>query len=553
MQEQLFQISPGEPIYQTVKDQLEQFFKNRLVFSTEQLQEIELCLVEAIQNARIHGETPQSVRCALSLGEDELMMKIWDHNPPFYLKDKMQLPIDPYAEGGRGLVIIEQLVDGLALAREGDGNCLTLTKLIRRPIGTMSSTDDPLDLLYEISESIVQANEVNFDRIYELVLDKAIDIFGVDRASVMNFDPERGLLHIVASRGLRPEVVRGTYVKPGEGVSGWVFKERKPILIHGDEGKNKASSYKSQSFISAPMLCSPMRMGKTCMGVINITERRDGRPFEEKDLKLLTTLANQAAAYVRMGHLIEQVKESEKIEQELVWARKIQRSLLPQEVFQNPALEVYGHCEMARQVGGDYFDYMLQGPYLYVVVADVSGHNLPAALTMVNFRSVLRSQISVGGRPREILERTNRLIYADLASNEQQITAALLRFHLSDKTVLYANAGHHPIFYLDRDKQEAESLYADGILLGAIEEAQFEEKERTWQPSDHLLLYTDGIVESRDKEGRVFGQAALARLVAAYRQLPSSTLVHLILKDAHRHIGSRPVDDDLTLMHVALK
>jgi sigma-B regulation protein RsbU (phosphoserine phosphatase) len=402
-----------------------------------------------------------------------------------------------------------------------------------------------------MSESIVQAGEVNFDRIYQLVLDKAIEVFGVDRASIMNFDPERGFLKIVASRGLPNDVVLRTRVKPGEGVSGRVFQEAKPILVETKPGREP--SYKSDSFISAPMLCSPMRMGETCVGVINITERRDRRPFEERDLKLLTTLANQAASYLRIGHLIEQVKESQKLEQELLWARRIERSLLPHGACKLPEAEVYGQCEMAKHVGGDYFDYIEEGPYLYLVVADVSGHNLPAALTMVNFRSLLRSQIGLGGAPAAILRKVNAWIYRDLAANEQQITVALLRLDREKRVISYANAGHPPVLYVKKGEREIERWKGDGILLGALPDAEYEELTRTWAALDAILCYTDGVVEACNRSRTPFGEKALAALLSKYRDLTPKTLVPLIFKGLHRHMEGRTVDDDLTLMCAILK
>ena len=551
MNDLTFRVSPSQAIFQTAKDQLDGFFAaDTEALKRLQKEEVLLCLVEAIQNARVHSGKPQDVRCSLSLSPGVLIIKIWDRNPPFSLHDHMQLPADPYAESGRGLVIIQQLVDGLALERYADGNCLTLTKYLEQ-VPLPKEGEDPLDLLYEVSESIVQAGEVHFDRIYQLVLDKAIQLFGVDRASIMNFDAQSGSLKIVASRGLPESVAQQVSVKPGEGVSGVVFKEAKAMLIGGK--RNNRETYKSDSFISAPMLCSPMRMGSTCIGVINVTERRDGRPFEEKDLKLLTTLANQAAAYVRIAHLIEQVKESQKIEQELAWARRIQLSLAPQEPLSLPYAEAYGYCEMASQMGGDYFDYIRHGRYLYVVIADVSGHNLPAALTMVNFRSALRSQIGFGGRPADILQKVATLMFDDLAANEQQITVALVRLDPDTREVLYANAGHPPLLWLSRTAKIVVPWKPDGIILGAVPQAEYEEVTRTWQSGDQLLFYTDGVVEAADADDKPFGQAALTALLVKYRDLSPAMVVGYVLKETHRHTGAQLFDDDLTLVQLSLR
>lgn len=546
-----FYISPTQPIFQTVNEHVSDFFQEQAdsVSPTHQ-KEILLVLVEAIQNARIHSGQAQEVKCELSTTPYQMLIRVFDHNPPFSLDRKIAMPDDPFAENGRGLAIIQQLVDYAAVEPVDGGNCLTLLKTFKSDM-VRNRDDVLLDLLYEISESIVQTQEVNFERIYELVLDRAIDIFGVDRASIMTLDPGSGELKIIASRGLPLDVIGKVRVLPGEGISGRVFQEAQPMLVdrrgaHGD------SVYKSESFISAPLLCSPMRMGGTCMGVINITERRNRVPFDEKDLKLLTTLANQTAAYIRIGQLIDQLKQSQKMEQELDLARNIQRGLLPRDALQFANAEVFGHCEMARQVGGDYFDYIVSGPYLYLVVADVSGHNLPAALTMIGFRSFLRSQLSLGGTPREILTRANRQIYDDLIVNEQQITVALVRLDFSTRTILYANAGHHPLLYLSREDTRATRWFADGILLGFTPETDFEELTRVWEPSDSLLLYTDGVLDAQNAEQKSFGLNQLENLFIKTRTLAPKQSIRRLFKELHRHIGTRSLDDDLTVMLLSL-
>lgn len=561
-----FRVLAQEPVFRSAKGSFDIFLKDSGVKPTKgEYQALLLCLVEGIQNARIHGGKSQEVSVRLEIRDGGIEGKIWDHNPPFVLSETLSLPADPYAEHGRGMVLIKEFSDTLSVSREGDGNCVSIFKKLAGLSSPVTKTHlaekdsakeevDPLQLLYEMSEIIVQENEVNFDRIYQLFLDKAVSIFGVDRASIMNFDADQNVLRIVASRGLSGEVVENTTVKPGEGISGQVFQNGAPVLF--DKKQSSASAtYKSNSFISAPMLCSPMRMGGTCMGVINITERSDGRPFSEKDLRLLTTLANQAAAYLRIANLIEQVKESERIGQEMAWARRIQNAFLPQGPVSLPQVDLYGHCEMAQQVGGDYIDYMLHPPYLYLVVADVSGHNLPAALTMVNFRSLLRSQVSIGGRPKEILERVNRLIYDDLLSNEQHITVALMRLDLANQTLVYSHAGHHPILYLKKGASAVERLFTDGILLGAIPELIGGENEMAWNSGDSLLFYTDGIVEARNARRRPFGQQALEAVWSREIKSPPKHIVESILADVRRHIGEPFIEhsDDLTLMHVYLK
>jgi sigma-B regulation protein RsbU (phosphoserine phosphatase) len=241
---------------------------------------------------------------------------------------------------------------------------------------------DPLDVVHRLSCAIARADDL--DHVYQIVLDEVVDVLGVEKASIMIYDKEAGGLRIAAARGMDPEVMSRAFVRVGEGISGRVFQSDEPLLVQDIQAVGMPTPYgeryKTTSLMSAPVTAVPLKMGSEPLGVINVTDKRDGTGFTDSDMLLLTTASNQVAAYLRLTKLAQEVREAERVMEELEVARSIQQRLLPEKPLELDYLDVAGKVVPAHQVGGDFFDYFLthtRKPSF--VVADVSGHNVPAA------------------------------------------------------------------------------------------------------------------------------------------------------------------------------
>ena len=141
----------------------------------------------------------------------------------------------------------------------------------------------PLDAVHELSRAIARA--VDPSSVYELVLDAVVKFLSVEKASIMVWDPAAGALRIAAARGMDPAIMERALVRVGEGISGRVFASHEPVLVgelSAEEAGPGRGRYRTRSLISAPVTCFPMKVGEEALGVINVTDRTDGRPFTKR-------------------------------------------------------------------------------------------------------------------------------------------------------------------------------------------------------------------------------------------------------------------------------
>jgi len=429
-----------------------------------------------------------------------------------------------------------------------------LTSVATREYETESLSKSLLDvfeevnLFYGITARIHAVSSV--EGICTTILDRACEIVRVARASILLADPRTGVLRIVASRGMSAEQVARVRVQPGEGVTGRVMATAQAVLVDDvgnlDGAKRTADDrYASRSFISVPLrvfdpeeATHPGRPSShRPLGVLNMTDKSGGGHFTSGDLKLLSALASQAAV------LLENTRLSG-IEKEMGIARRIQASLLPAAPPRVPGAEISGICVPARNVGGDYYDMVaLPGGRAGLLIADVSGHNVGAALMMAVSRASLRAEIRRDGPPHEIMAAANALLADDLARSELFVSVFYAVFDPADGTLAFSNAGHNLPLLLRAGGEEVESLDAEGILLGVVESYPFEKRTVTLREGDLLLMYTDGFTEAADASGEMYGERRLAGALASVRDLPVEEIPKALLAAVDHFSADASADD----------
>jgi serine phosphatase RsbU (regulator of sigma subunit) len=262
-------------------------------------------------------------------------------------------------------------------------------------------------------------------------------------------------------------------------------------------------------------------------------------------------LWDTARAFNQMTERLEAARELEKerdrLEHELDLARRIQRRLLPAGPPDTPGAEIAGISEPAREVGGDYFDHIPLGAgRVMLVIADVSGKGVPAALLMSAFRAALMSQDADHEGPAEVTTRLNAFLHRSVEPG-RFVTAFVGFLDAATGRCVYANAGHNPPLLLRADGR-AEWLSAGGLILGILPDSRFESGEAVLEPGDLLVLYTDGVTEGADATGEQFGEE---RLVASVRRLagePCAELAERLVREVRAFEGESGPADDLTLL-----
>ena len=237
-----------------------------------------------------------------------------------------------------------------------------------------------------------------------------------------------------------------------------------------------------------------------------------------------------------------------RLEHELAIGRRIQLALLPQRFPAVAGWSFAARYEAAREVGGDFYDvFTIRGrsDRLALLVADVTGKGIPAALLMADVRALLHAAVDNADGPADALGRVNRILVRERPTS-LFVTAALLVADAASGEIRHASAGHEPLL-VKRADGRLETLEAEGALLGAFDEPVFEERSTTLAPGELLVAYTDGITEARDPAGRFFGEDRLLDLVRAGSANPDGVADLIATAVGEFRSGEEPFDD-LTLV-----
>lgn len=247
---------------------------------------------------------------------------------------------------------------------------------------------------------------------------------------------------------------------------------------------------------------------------------------------------------------VRETAAREAIERELQVARQIQTSLLP--MLRPPfphrrEFSLHADNEPAKFMAGDFFDFwLLDEQNLVIVIADVSGKGVPAAMFMAVARTTLRNFSTPGCRPREVIETANRLIAAD---NEETMFVTLFygHYHIPSGELVYVNAGHNPPALVRRNGRAQLACDSTGTMLGVFPDAEFDEGRLLLEPGDLLLLYTDGVTEACDPQGQFFGEAGLTGLLDRLSRQSVEAICQGVLRDVNAH-RRHEGQDDVTLV-----
>lgn len=290
-----------------------------------------------------------------------------------------------------------------------------------------------------------------------------------------------------------------------------------------------------------------LRFQNEKLAVVGIGDRANNTPFTESDYNFISSMGNLALLSIQKTFLLEERIEKERLEEELEIAQSIQRGLLPSPLPSITNLNLYAETTSSRQVGGDFFDIIeISGDKHLLTIGDVTGKGVPAALLMANLQAILRALKPFEISMSEATGYMNDIIHENTPS-DKFITFFWATFHPATRSVTYVNAGHNPPILLRNEQEKPATLEEGGLILGAMPTlTPYEEKQIRLEPGDLLVLYTDGVTETRNKEEE-YGEQRLLDCIRRNRDVPPQTLYKRILEDV-RSFSDQPQFDDLTLM-----
>jgi len=310
---------------------------------------------------------------------------------------------------------------------------------------------------------------------------------------------------IVCSAASYPDVI-GERRRMGEGLVGVCIARGQTIVVDGRSPDRRFETVPEMPATQSEAAL-PLKIGERVVGALDLRAERAGA-FGPDEAHYLEVLAQQVAVAVEDARLYEQSVERQQLEQELKFAREIQTSFLPKNRPQVAGWSVAGKWRAARQVGGDFYDFVALSEATWgLVIADVADKGVPAALFMALSRTLARA-VALGSRtPAEALARVNELIQADSAS-DLFVTMVYAIWNPRTAGVTFANAGHNPPL-LCRSSGQVSILRSRGIALGVVDRLLPELVSLDLQVGDVLLLYTDGMTDALNQLGEEFGMLRL--------------------------------------------
>jgi sigma-B regulation protein RsbU (phosphoserine phosphatase) len=379
------------------------------------------------------------------------------------------------------------------------------------------------------------------------------DMF-INTSSVMLLNPARTEYQVYLADGEGKRDVEGTVFGRDEPLMEIIEKEKKELTKYDvlEDPKYKAVSEGCVTNFEAlqASLMVPMVFQDQVIGFLNLGEKKSGKFYNREDIDLLHALANQGAVAVQNAQMVEEVVEKERMEEELSIARDLQTSMLPAICPQIAGFELAAVSTQAREVGGDFFDFIDMGKdRIGLVIGDVTGKSVSGALVMSASRSVFRmlseQELPIG----EIMMRANRRIKDDVISG---MFVALLYAVLDaqDQYMGLCSAGQTQPIHFSTKTGEAILVETEGdtFPLGILEDSQYEETKIQLAPGDKVVFYTDGIVEAMNVQEEMFGFERLLEVVQGAQAMTADSLLKEIMDGVNAFVGKAPQHDDLTII-----
>jgi len=408
----------------------------------------------------------------------------------------------------------------------------------------------------EIYRELLDANAavtstLDLDEVLNIIMTKAQTLLDSEAASIFLVEDETDELVLAGSTNLSPDLV-GKIRFPRElGVSGWVSRHGEPVVTDDitKDPRFYSGVQEEVNFSTNSYLCVPLKIQDRIIGTAQVINRHDGGTYSDEDLYVMEGFARQAAIALENARLYRQELEKKRLEEELKHARKIQQRLLPKADPEIEGYDISGRSVPCRWVGGDYFDFIpLRENRLGLVIADVCGKGIPAAVIMSSLQAALHTLADQGMAMKTAISSLNRYLCRNTEDNKFA-TGFCGILEPSTNRFFYINCGHNPPFIF-RKNGNLEKLNEGGLILGVIEERDYEQGRVDLNPGDVLLMYTDGVTEAENDKGELFGEERLAELVRGLLNKKSNEIIELIKDEVEKFAKDGQLEDDLTLVCV---
>ena len=387
------------------------------------------------------------------------------------------------------------------------------------------------------------------DELFELVLGLLLEAVAAERGAILLLEGSPPQPVIKASLSRRGEQL--THVS--RSIARRAIEERVSLLLPNllEDARFKGEDSILSSGIRTAM-CAPLWFTATdgdardsVIGLVYVDSLQHAHSFSEDDLRVLTAIANVAAAKIENVRLLEESLEKRRMEEDMRMAAEIQNGLLPREAPAVDGWDLAGCNRPCRTVGGDYYDFAVEDGRLLIALGDVSGKGTGAALLMTVLRAAVRGHWTEPCLA-DAMARINRTVCQNVPSSKY-VTFFLAALDPTSGRLGYVNAGHNPPLLVRADGR-TQRLEDGGLVLGMFENVVYAGGEVEMRPGDVLLVYSDGVTETWSPEGEEFGEERLIDLVVARRSLAPGPLQEAVLREIEGFEEGARATDDRTLV-----
>jgi sigma-B regulation protein RsbU (phosphoserine phosphatase) len=404
------------------------------------------------------------------------------------------------------------------------------------------TTIDKLRMLLDITSKI--SRSLDLQEVLNLVMDTLDSLIPYDAAGIFVLQcvgDEPCTFKAEAVRGYDIDELSDLHLKLGEGFIGSVAVSGKPIISHD---VREDPIYVNARDRTRSEMVAPIISNDEVIGVFDL-ESDELNAYSDDDLQVLMLLASQVAIIIEKVMLHEQLIEKKRLQGQLEVARQVQLELLPPSDPELPGFDISAYNFPTEEVSGDYYDWVrIYDDQIGLVIADVAGKGIPAALLMVFLRASLRAATHIGYATHISMAKVNFLLWESIERN-QFITAFYGILDASNRTLHYSNAGHNPPLLVDA-QGAARFIEWGEQPLGMFRDTRYHEHYHTFRPGEVLVLYTDGVTEALSPNGEEFGRDRLITAVKSGSTLSARELIASMQRDVLQWTDGVGLTDDAT-------
>lgn len=417
---------------------------------------------------------------------------------------------------------------------------------LRSQVAMLRKSLDELSILNDIATAI--SSTLSLDDVLELITQKCVQYIGVEQAAVFLVD-KSGEDDALKTRVRHSRTTRKfVQFRLDDQLTGWMLSYRKPLILNDVSQGTAFLSSTLQKHNISNLLAIPLMVRGEITGLIALFNKKDEQKFSDNDQSLLSVIASESAQIIESSRLWEEERKLIHLQEELKTSERIQRSLLPAEIPSLDEYDVSVDMISAKEIGGDYYDFIRVGPESWVFcVGDISGKGLPAALLMANLQATVRGESLYGHT--DVCTRIadiNRRFFNN-TTPEKYATLFYGTLNTANHSFEFVNAGHNKGLLLTPGQPTA-LLSTGNLAVGFFENADYNKKTVPLASGSILVMYSDGITEALNEQGEEFGMDRLIQQLISRSDASAKELTNSVFSAVRAFAGTAPQYDDMTLM-----